>query len=251
MQFYWYIVLGVLLFIAGFVDAIAGGGGLISLPAYLIIGLPPHNALATNKLSSTCGTPVAVLRYVKSKKVILKCAVPAAAGALIGSPIGARLALVTSEQALKIILIAVLPVIAGIVIFKRNFGEKSRELKIAPIAYTAISLAIGLVLGLYDGFFGPGVGTFLVFAFTTILGQDLILATGNTKIVNLSSNVAALVTFLLSGTVWVGIGLFGAVFNVMGNWLGSGLALSKGPKIVKPVFVAVLALLLAKVIIGF
>lgn len=251
MQFYWYFVLGTLLFTAGFVDAIAGGGGLISLPAYLIVGLPPHSAIATNKLSSACGTSVAAWRYVRGRKVILKCAVPAAAGALIGSPIGARFALLTDEHALKIILIAVLPVIALFVIFKRNFGEKSREPRIPSYAYAGISLATGLILGAYDGFFGPGASTFLVFAFTALLGQDLISATGNAKIVNLASNVAALATFLLSGTVLVATGLFGAVFNVLGNWLGSGLALSKGPKIVRPIFVAVLALLLAKIVIGF
>jgi uncharacterized protein len=251
MQFYWYIVLGVLLFAAGFVDAIAGGGGLISLPAYLIVGVPPHAAIATNKFSSTFGTLTATWRYIKEKKVLLKCALPAALGALIGSPIGARIALVTDEQILKYILIGVLPVIAGIMIFKRNFGEKTKEHSLAPLAYAAVSFATGLFLGLYDGFFGPGTGTFLVFAFTAILGQDLISASGNAKVVNLASNVAALITFLLSGAVLIPLGLFGAAFNVLGGWLGSGLALKKGAAVIKPIFVAVLALLLAKIIVGF
>lgn len=248
MEFHWYVVICIMLFGAGFVDSIAGGGGLISLPAYLIAGIPPHIAIGTNKLSSTLGTLVATLRFIREKKVILKCAVPATIGALAGSPIGARIALVTDENVLKIILLAILPIIALFIIFKKSFGENDRELKIKPYMYSIISLLIGLTIGMYDGFFGPGTGTFLILAFTVLLGQNLISASSNAKIVNLSSNVAALVTFLFSGKVWILLGLLGAVFNILGNWLGSGLAIAKGAKIIKPIFIVVICLLLVKVI---
>lgn len=248
MQFYWYIVIAVLLFLAGFVDSIAGGGGLISLPAYLIAGLPAHAAIATNKLSSSFGTIAAAWRYIRKKKVVLKCAIPAAIGALIGSPIGARLALLTDERVLRIILVVILPIIASVILFKKDFGERERQTNMKPWVYAALSFFIGFFMGGYDGFFGPGTGTFLILLFTTLLGQDLINASGNTKIVNLTSNIAALVTFLISGTVWITLGLVGAAFNFLGNWLGSGLAIKRGPKVVKPVFIVVLALLLVKVI---
>lgn len=248
MEFHWYVVICIMLFIAGFVDSIAGGGGLISLPAYLIAGVPPHIAIGTNKLSSTLGTLAATWRFIKEKKVILKCAVPATIGALVGSPIGARIALITDENILKVILVVILPVLALFIIFKKSFGEKERELKISPVVYSISSLAIGLIIGFYDGFFGPGTGTFLILAFTAILGQNLINASSNAKIVNLSSNIAALVTFLISGKVWLLLGAIGAVFNVLGNWLGSGLAIAKGAKIIKPIFIVVICLLLVKII---
>jgi uncharacterized membrane protein YfcA len=248
MEFHWYIVICAMLFAAGFVDSIAGGGGLISLPAYLIAGVPPHVAIATNKLSSTFGTLAATWKFIKQKQYLLKCAVPATAGALLGSPVGARLALLTDENILKIILLIILPIIAGIIIFSKNFGERDREMKLAPWVYSLISLSIGLAMGLYDGFFGPGTGTFLILAFTALLGQNLIKASSNAKIVNLTSNITALVTFLINGKVWIVLGLIGAVFNILGNWVGSGLAIAKGAKIIKPVFIVVLSILLIRVI---
>ena len=248
LQLHWYFIIAILLFLAGFIDSIAGGGGLISLPAYLIAGVPAHMAIATNKLSSTFGTTVATLRFIREKKVLLKCALPATVGALLGSPVGARIALLTDESVLKIILLVILPVLALFIVFKKDFGETDRETKLPPLAYGLISGLIGLTIGFYDGFFGPGTGTFLILVFTALLGQDLIRASSNAKIVNLTSNIAALVTFLASGKVLVVLGLIGAVFNMLGNWLGSSLAILKGSKIIKPVFIVVISLLFLRII---
>jgi uncharacterized membrane protein YfcA len=243
-----YALLGVMSFFAGFVDSIAGGGGLISLPAYLSLGIPPHFVLGTNKLSSTCGTSFATFRYFRHGSIAPRVALFSVAGALIGSPIGARLALLLDERFLKILLIALLPAIAIFVFLRKNFGRADTSDRWSAAQTALLSGAIGLAIGTYDGFFGPGTGTFLLLAFTGIIGLPLIKASGNAKIVNLSSNIGALAAFLLSGKVIIALGAVAAVFNIAGNWIGSGLAIKRGAKVIKPVFIVSISLLLAKIV---
>lgn len=235
-----------LMFFAGFVDSIAGGGGLISIPAYLFVGFPVHLAAGTNKFSACCGTLLSALRYMKSGQIHLKSAVVSSVGAVIGSFFGARAALAIDEKNLKFILIIILPVIAVFVLTKRGFGENEKTEVFSNTKMLVLSFFIGLAMGAYDGFAGPGVGTFLIFLLTSILGLKLTTASGNAKIINLASNVAAFATFLFEGKVLFEAGIPAALFCIAGNWIGSGLAIKKGAKAIKPVFICVLLLLFVK-----
>lgn len=238
-----------LVFFAGVVDAVAGGGGLISLPAYLAAGLPPHMAIATNKVSSSCGTLVATLRFMLGRKIHYLSALVSAAAALVGSYFGAQLNMMLEEKYLSYVLIVLLPVIAVFLLCKRDFGERDRAVELTRAKMLIYSVLAGLVVGCYDGFFGPGTGTFLILAYTGLIGFDLVTASGNAKVVNLAANAAALTTYAFSGkVVWL-LGLTAALFGIAGNWIGSGLALKKGGKIIRPMFFVVLVLLLVKIIV--
>lgn len=244
------VILFPLIFLAGFVDSIAGGGGLISLPAYLFIGVPSHYALGTNKLSSTIGTIFSTLRYAHGRTIVYSIGIPSVVGSLIGSYIGSKLALFLSDDVLKIVLAFLIPIAAVIVFLSRprGNGEKKDEKVYTNAKTIIISALIGLAIGTYDGFFGPGTGTFLIIFYVSILSLDHVSASGTAKIVNLASNIGALATFIAGGKVFYSLGLPAALFGVAGNWLGSGVALKKGAKVIKPVMLAVLILLFIKII---
>lgn len=237
-----------LVFLAGLVDAVAGGGGLISLPAYLVAGLPPHAATATNKCSSTLGTVVSTLRFFREGRVHRQAAVSASLCALIGSALGSRLNLLLPEPLLHYVLLALLPMIAVFLLTQRNFGAEARALPLSPRAMTVLTGAIGLVIGCYDGFFGPGTGTFLILAFTALCGFDLLTASGTAKIVNLSSNLAAFVTFAAAGQIFWSLGLPAALFSIAGHYAGASLSLTKGARLIRPMFFLVLILLLLRIL---
>ncbi len=245
-----FLIVCPLLFLAGFVDSIGGGGGLISLPAYLLAGLPPHQAIATNKLSSTCGTGLATARFLRHGLINLKLAVPSVLAALAGSSLGARLSLRVGEEVMKYILIGVLPVAAFFVLNAHLFRDRGREVT-ADRRTVTVCVAAAFLIGGYDGFYGPGTGTFLIIAFTVFAHMSVSAANAQAKVINLTSNIAALTVFLISGQAVFALGLAGAACNMAGNYLGSGLALKKGPRIVRPVILGVLVLLLLKIVIGF
>lgn len=240
-----------LIFLAGFIDAIAGGGGLISLPAYLSVGLPAHLAIGTNKFSSAFGTFVSFIRFVKSGRINYKSALASVAGALPGSWLGARLTLLIDEVYLKYILVILLPFIVILVVTRKNFGENDTSFKLSNIKMIILSTLSGLVIGSYDGFFGPGTGTFLILVYTGILGFNLTTASGNTKVVNLASNISALATFIVMGKVVYAIGIPAALAGILGNWLGSGLAIKNGAKVIRPFFIIVVSILFAKILYDF
>ncbi|EID85667.1 putative permease [Treponema sp. JC4] len=240
-----------MLFLAGFVDSIAGGGGLISLPAYLFAGLPIHNAIATNKFSSTFGTGLATVRFIKGKLVILKLAIPSVFCGFLGSAIGAKLSLLVPENALKTMLLFVLPIVAFCVLNKRIFKPYESEVSDCSKKTFAIVMISALVIGMYDGLYGPGTGTFLIIAFNVFAKMSLRQANAHTKVINFSTNVAALVVYLINGRVMIPLGIAAAVSNMLGNYIGSGLVMKKGSTIVKPLIIFVLTLLLVKIITGF
>lgn len=244
-----FLIVCPLVFLAGLVDAVAGGGGLISLPAYLLAGVPVHNAIATNKLSSTIGTSVSTFRFCKNKYADLGTAVPSIAAALIGSVLGANLALRTDERIMKYVMLAVLPVVAFYVMQKRDLEERHSE-EISRRKVLLIATAASFVIGCYDGFYGPGTGTFLLLVYTGLAGMDLRTASGNTKLVNLSSNIAALITWIVNGKIVAVLGLAGAIFCMAGHYVGAGMVMQKGTKVVRPVILTVLGLLFLKVGIG-
>lgn len=241
-----------LVFFAAFVDAIAGGGGLISLPAYMITGMPAHMAIASNKFSAAVGTLIATARFIKSGNLHMKAALQTAAFALVGSVMGAKLALFLSDYYLRIAMMIILPCVAVFVLFnRRQMGEVSRFEELSKVRVFFGMLIAGTLIGVYDGFFGPGTGTFLILAFTTVLGFDLKRACGNTKIVNLTTNVSALVVFMLAGQVYYAVAIPAMFFSILGNWLGSGLAIKEGAKFVRPVMIFVLCLLFIKMLYDF
>jgi len=244
-----FLQLGLLVFLGGFIDSIAGGGGLITLPAYILTGMPMHMALGSNKFSSTFGTAFSCFNFLRNKRVYVKAIPVSVVCALGGSATGAYVALLVSDTALRWILIGVVPVVAVFTLMKKNFGAEDRSHTLSTQVILLGSGAAALVIGFYDGFFGPGTGTFLIFIFAIFLRFDLVTANGNTKIINLSSNVGALITFLISGHVMFALAVPAAIFGVVGNFAGSSLAIKIGAKIIRPVLVVVLAILLINIIL--
>ena len=237
-----------LVFLGGLIDAVAGGGGLITLPAYLLAGLPPHLASGTNKCGNFFGTLIATGRFLKRGDVHLPSALAGGAGALVGAWLGARLNMIMPEQALYYLMLAVVPVMAVFLLFKRDFGTEDRSGELGVGKLVPLSLAIGLVIGCYDGFFGPGAGTFLTLAFTGLCRFDLLTAAGNTKVANATSNLASLVTFALGGKVLWAVGIPAALFGIAGGYVGAGLALKGGAKVIRPMFFVVLTLLVVRLV---
>ena len=235
-----------LVFLAGFVDSVAGGGGLISLPAYYLAGLPPVLAAGTNKLSASIGTVAASARFIKSKKVDWWVAVLAAVAAVPGSWLGTTILQHIPEQIIRVMMIAAIPLVALVVLRKRSSMEKQR---VPDGLLRPVSAAIGFVVGFYDGLVGPGTGTFLILLFTMLLGMEAVMASGTAKLVNLSSNLASLFTLLGSGQVLIGLGLPVAAFAIAGNLLGAGMTIKKGTGFIRGMLMVVLALLLAKMVV--
>ena len=165
-----------LVFLGGLIDAVAGGGGLITLPAYLIAGLPAHMASGTNKCGNAFGTFLSTGRFLKRGDVHVPSAIAGAIGALAGAWVGARLNLVMPEQMLYYVMLAVVPVMAVFLLLKRDFGQEDRSGELSRGQLMAMAAGIGLIIGGYDGFFGPGAGTFLMLAFTGLCRFDLLTA---------------------------------------------------------------------------
>lgn len=234
-------------FLASFVDAIGGGGGIISVPMYLLAGLPTHYALGTNKLSSCLGTAASTYRYIRSGYVDWVLAVPSVVLALVGSHLGTRLQLLVDEKYLKYMLLVVLPVVAVVLLRKKTFPETALEMQ--PWKRRSIVWGASLLIGAYDGFYGPGTGTFLLLIFCHLAKMDLRTASGNVKIVNFSSNVGAVLTSLSAGKVLVPIGLIVAVFSFAGHYIGAGLTIKNGSKVVRPVILTVLGLLAVRIVL--
>ena len=239
--------LSALVFLGGFVDSIAGGGGLITLPAYVLTGMPIHMALGSNKFSSFFGTAFSVFNFLRSKKVYLKAVPISVAFAVAGSALGAWAVLFVGEEVLRIILIVIVPIVAVFVLVKKDLGKEDRSdtLKTRTILLGAGIAAFGI--GFYDGFFGPGTGTFLILIFTIFLRFDLVTANGNAKIINLSSNAGSLITFIINGQVAWQLVIIAAFFGIAGNYIGSTLAIKIGAKVIKPLLVVVLIILLGSI----
>ncbi len=241
-----YAIVCPLVFLAGFVDSIAGGGGLISLPAYLMTGLPPVGAIATNKFSSFCGTLVPTWRYARRGMFDVVRSIPAIVAALGGSAVGAELALKVPGGVFDKVMLVVIPLTAVFVLSVK--GIESRKKPFSAAATMWIAAAAALVMGVYDGFYGPGTGTFLILALVYIARCSLNSAAGMSKMINLSTNAAALAVYLYHGAVALPLGIAAAVFGIAGNYLGSTFFIRKGSGIAKPVIIAVLTIFLIKMI---
>ena len=240
-----FLIVCPLLFLAGFLDAIGGGGGLISLPAYLLAGLPVHSAIATNKLSGSCGTTLATVKFIRRGLVNWRLAIPTVFAAVAGSALGAKTSMAVEEGVMENLLLLVLPCAAFIVLRSRAFREEGGLLLNRRTWVTALVSAA--VVGFYDGFYGPGTGTFLIIAFTAFAGFPLKRANAHAKVINLTTNLTSLGVFLTGGQVVFALGLTGAVCNMAGNFLGAELALKQGAKLTRPVILVVLVLLALKI----
>ncbi|MDI6738747.1 MAG: TSUP family transporter [Candidatus Edwardsbacteria bacterium] len=243
-----YLIVLPAVFFAGFVDAIAGGGGLISIPAYLAAGLPPHFALGNNKFSSSFGTLFATLRYHQEKLIDLPVALLSAAFALAGSFAGTKTVLLVDPGFLRYVLIALIPLITMFTFVNQDMGRHDRSGTVGKRPKYLLAAGAALLIGFYDGFFGPGTGTFLILFYTALLKYDFVTANANTKVVNLASNVAAAVTFIAAGKVLYAVGIPAAACGIVGNLLGARVAIRNGAKAIRPIFIGVLVLLFAKIV---
>lgn len=242
-------VLYFLIFVAGFIDSIAGGGGLVSLPAYMITGMPVHVAYGCNKFSAACGTTFSTFRFFKKGSIDLYFGAIAAVSSFIGSAMAANIALMLDEKVLKTILIIVIPIVAIIILFNnKSYGSENLSEETYPTKKFIMAMFIGLLIGFYDGLIGPGTGTFAIIAFSVLMKYDLRNASGNAKLLNLASNYASLVTFIFAGTVNYSIAIPAAFCGILGNYIGAGLALKKGAKLIQPMLIFVLTLLLVKML---
>ncbi len=242
-----YLIICPLVFLAGFVDAVAGGGGLISLPAYILTGLPVHNCVATNKMSSIMGTSVTTTKYARSGFVPWKIAIFCVPCALIGSAIGANIALIIPDKAFKIILMIVIPVTGLYVLTKKDVFDSNKTH--SEGVTTLICALAALIIGVYDGFYGPGTGSFLILILTGLGGLKITTANGLTKVINLSTNLAALTVFLVNGQVVLPLGIIAGCFNIAGNYLGASRFEKNGSKIVKPILIMVLTVFFIKLVL--
>ncbi|HCM15428.1 MAG TPA: hypothetical protein DHW79_05725 [Candidatus Cloacimonas sp.] len=236
------------IYLAGFIDAIAGGGGLISLPAYWSVGIPPHMALGTNKFSSCCGTVFSTTRYFRAGMIDVPVALLSALMALFGSWLGASTALILSAKFLNYLLIVLIPAITVITLVRKQLGSTDNA-HLLKLSYRLVLATVaGLVVGFYDGFFGPGTGTFLILIYSALLHYDFVRANGNSKVVNLASNVAALITFARAGVIFYPLAIPAAVCGIAGNLIGSRMVILRGNKVIRKVFILALILLLGRVL---
>ncbi|CAB4908710.1 unannotated protein [freshwater metagenome] len=233
---------------AGFVDAMAGGGGLIQLPA-LIVGLPNKELpliLGTNKVPSIFGTTAAARNYFKNVKPDIPLTLSMMGPAFIGSIGGASLAAAVPKDFFKPFIVFLLVAVAIYTWRKPELGM-NENLKYTHKKRLTIVALIGLLIGFYDGIFGPGTGTFLVFFLVSAIGYAFLKASGTAKLVNIATNAGAILSFQITGHIWWQLGLLLALANVTGAIIGSRLAIKGGSPLVRKVFLAVTFLLIARV----
>jgi len=231
---------------AGFVDSIAGGGGIITLPALLAVGIPPHQALATNKLQSTFGSFTATMNYAKKGLMKPKELFIGVLFTLIGASIGAISVQYFDAKNLESMIVFMLIIIFIYTLASPNLGKIHTTAKMKRWLFYTI---FGLLIGFYDGFFGPGTGSFWTMALILLLGLDLKAATAQTKLFNFTSNVASLALFIYAGlTLWL-VGVIMGLGQIVGAYLGSSMVAKKEVKFIRTFFLIVVALTIIKLAI--
>ncbi len=240
--------LAILIFFAGVVDALAGGGGLITLPAYLAAGLNPALLLGTNKLASSIGTLAAAVKYQRGHAIRLGALVLPLSACALGSLLGARLSSLIDPAKFKYILLVVLPGVGWLVYSHHQFGREDNSKELGDALVFRRTMLMSLGFGGYDGFIGPGTGTFFALALARWCRYDLLGSTARAKFLNLATNLAALGFFLHAGRVHIRLGLTMGAVSVLGNWTGSHLGLKKGADAIRPVVILVCASLFVKLL---
>ena len=230
---------------AGFVDAIAGGGGLIAVPVLLWAGLPPQIVLGTNKLQSSCGTALAAWHYGRAGLLRWRTLAPGLAVTFFAAAAGALAVTKIDAAFLRQIIPVLLIGIAVWLWLKPDLGAQPRPPRMSASGFAVL---FGIAFGFYDGFFGPGTGSFWMIACILLLGLDLSAATGHTKAMNLASNLGALAVFLSVGKVRYDIGAVMIAGQLIGARLGSGMVISRGTQFIRPIFLTVVLALAARLI---
>ncbi|RHW34973.1 hypothetical protein D1B33_13070 [Lysinibacillus yapensis] len=238
------IILFVFGFLAAFIDSVVGGGGLISLPALMFTGLSPSAAVATNKLAGTMGSLTSTITFYRSGKLDFKSIAKIFPIVFIFAMAGAWTVHLMDPNLLKPLMLIMLAAVAVYTIFKKDWGSISTFKKLTPKKYIGF-IALVSIIGFYDGFLGPGTGSFLIFAFLMI-GHDFLKAAGNAKFLNFASNIGALVMFLFLGQINFAYGLIMGVAQIIGAICGSRFAIKRGSNYVRILFIVVTILLLAK-----
>ncbi|WP_394232063.1 TSUP family transporter [Niallia oryzisoli] len=231
-------------FLAAFIDSVVGGGGLITLPALLFTGLNPAGAVATNKLASTIGSLTSTLMFYRSGKIDIKSVYKLFPLSFIGSMLGAWTVHLMNPNVLKPLMLVMLAGVAIYTIFKKDWGSISTP-KSLSIRHYILFMAAIFAIGFYDGFLGPGTGSFLIFSFL-LIGFDFLKAAGNAKFLNFGSNIAGLLMFMFLGQVNYTYGLIMGIAQLVGAICGSKFAIKRGSSYVRALFIAVTCILLAK-----
>ncbi len=237
-------------FLAGLVDAVAGGGGLIQVPALFAVfpSLPPSILLGTNKFSAITGTTIATLRYSWSVPIQWQIILPAAGVAVIGALAGAKTVTLIDPAVLRPLLLVLLSGMAVYTLTRLKLGETPEAA--APLKQGGMSFfALAAVFGFYDGFFGPGAASLMMFALVRLFGYDFLRAAATTKVLNLATNFGALVLFMVTGNVLYTVALPMAAFNIVGGFLGAHFAVRGGSRFIRTVFLVVVVALIVKVLV--
>lgn len=234
-------------FIAGFIDSIVGGGGLIQLPALFIFypNLPVATLYGSNKFVAFSGTSVAAYRYVKKTRIPWEAVLPALVTATVFSLMGARIVSILNKETIKPLVLILLILVAIYTFFKKDFGlnHVPKLTKNKTIIY---SLITGAVIGFYDGFFGPGTGSFLIVIFISVFGFSFLISSVAAKLVNCATNLAALAYFIYNGNIRYDIALPMAICNMAGSWLGAKIALEKGSAFIRILFLVIVTGMIIK-----
>ncbi len=238
-------------FLAGFVDAVAGGAGLILVPAFMLCGMPPQLALGQEKLVSSIGTLSAISNFVKDKKVIWKLVPIGLLLAIIGAYVGAKAILFLDEKLVAQIIVVMLPIGLVLTLFKKKVISYASEQKQQHKQLMWIIAVVSFTVGFYDGFFGPGTGSLFIIALFLFAKIDLVKASATSKIFNLASNIGAFVAFILAGKIAFLIGIPLIIGSLIGNHTGSKLAINRGDSVVKSVLVITVLLMLATLVMKF
>jgi uncharacterized membrane protein YfcA len=221
-------------FVAGFVDSIAGGGGLISVPALLLAGANPVEALATNKLQGTFGAATATITYARAGHVRLREQTAMALVSCAAGAIGALAAHLIPAEVLRLVMPVILIAVAAFFALKPGLGDTDRAQRMRPAVFTFTAVPL---IAAYDGFFGPGTGSFFMLGFVMLAGYGVLKATAHTKLLNFASNIGSLLVFIPSGSMWWAVGSGMALAQVAGASLGSRLAMRVGSGLIKPLLV--------------
>ena len=233
-------------FVAGFIDSIAGGGGLITVPALLLAGFTPVQSLGTNKLQSLFGSASATISYAAKGHVDLRKQLPSALLSFLGAAAGAALATVLPGEWLRMILPPMLIAIALYFAFRPNMDDVDRAQRLSPFLF---GLLVVPLIGFYDGVFGPGTGSFFMLSFVALAGYGVLKATAHTKLLNFASNLGGFVLFAFAGAVSWKIGLMMGLCQFLGARLGASLAMKKGARLIKPLLVVTCTVLAIRLLI--
>ena len=233
--------------LAGFVDAIAGGGGLVSLPGMFIVGLPSHLALATNKFGAMCGTGYTAYRYYKLGYINIRRSLIYAVMVMMGASLGTTVVLMISDYYLKVALLVILPATAFFLLRKKSLDNVETCTKVNTRAVLLCMLCT-FCIGIYDGMYGPGSGTFLIIAYVCVVKLSIRRANGTCKFVNFISDVASFVIFAINGQFVLALALTASVANVAGNYLGARFFEKHGAMATRPIMLFVVLLFMIKII---